>query len=169
MVLSVMPLMLAALESFAPDFTNPQSFTTSFGTLKDQRKLEFTDDGRLLLRRGGPWPFVEMARELSETEDFGYSFDLTRLDNISSMCCGFDDGKQHYTGMIYFNPDGVLHLLNPEGLYDRTKLALKHGVQYHVTVAVCRATSRSTPTSGLPGARRRMSKCSVRGATRRGT
>ena len=144
MVLSVMPLMLAALESFAPDFTNPQSFTTSFGTLKDQRKLEFTDDGRLLLRRGGPWPFVEMAHELSETEDFGYSFDLTRLDDISSMCCGFDDGKQHYTGMIYFNPDGVLHVLNPEGLYDRTKLTLKHGVQYHVIVAVCRATSRVT-------------------------
>ena len=144
MVLSVMPLMLAALESFAPDFTNPQSFTTSFGTLKDQRKLEFADDGRLLLRRGGPWPFVEMARELSETEDFGYSFDLTRLDDISSMCCGFDDGKQHYTGMIYFNPDGVLHVLNPEGLYNLTKLALKHGVQYHVTVAVCRATSRVT-------------------------
>ena len=107
MVLSVMPLMLAALESFAPDFTNPQSFTTSFGTLKDQRKLEFTDDGRLLLRRGGPWPFVELARELSDKEDFGYSFDLTRFDDISSMCCGFDDGKQHYTGMIYFNPDGV--------------------------------------------------------------
>ena len=74
MVLSVMPLMLAALESFAPDFTNPQSFTTSFGTLKDQRKLEFTDDGRLLLRRGGPWPFVELTRELSDEEDFGYSF-----------------------------------------------------------------------------------------------
>ena len=124
MVLSVMPLMLAALESFAPDFMNPQSFTTSFATLKDQRKLEFTDDGRLLLRRGGPWPFVELARELSETEDFGYSFDLTRFDDISSMCCGFDDGKQHYTGMIYFNPDGILHVLNLEGLYDRTKLAL---------------------------------------------
>ena len=141
MALSVMSLMLAAMESYSPEFTNPQSFTMSFGTLKDQRKLEFTDDGRLLLRRGGPWPFVELTRELSEEEDFGYSFDLTRLDDNSSMCCGFDDGKQHYTGMIYFNPDGVLHVLNPNGLYDRTKLALKHGIQYHVTVAVCRATS----------------------------
>ena len=144
MVLSVMPLMLAALESFAPDFTNPQSFTTSFGALKDQRKLEFTDDGRLLLRRGGPWPFVELSCELSEEEDFGYSFDLTRLDDNSSMCCGFDDGKQHYTGMIYFNPDGVLNVLNPQGLYNRTKLALKSGVPYHVSVAVRRATSRAT-------------------------
>ncbi|MBP5671437.1 MAG: hypothetical protein J6X49_03530, partial [Victivallales bacterium] len=144
MALSIIPLMLKALESFAPDFTNLQSLTTSFGALKDQRKLAFTDDGRMLLWRGGPWPFVEMARELSESEDFGYSFDLTRLDDISSMCCGFDDGKQHYTGMIYFNPDGVLHVLNPEGLYDRTKLALKHGVQYHVSVAVCRAASRVT-------------------------
>ena len=144
MALSVMSLMLAAMENYSPDFTNPQSFTTSFGTLKDQRKLEFTDDGRLLLRRGGPWPFVELTRELSETEDFGYSFDLTRLDDNSSMCCGFDDGKQHYTGMIYFNPNGVLNVLNTQGLYDRTKLALKHGVQYHVTVAVCRTTSRVT-------------------------
>ncbi len=144
MVLSGMPLMLAALESFAPDFTNPQSFTTPFGALKDQRKLEFTDKGWLLLRRGGPWPFVELTHELSEDEDFGYSFDLTRLDDNSSMCCGFDDGKQHYTGMIYFNPDGVLHVLNPQGLYDRTKLALRYGISYHVSVAVCRATSSVT-------------------------
>lgn len=150
MVLSVMPLMLVALESFAPDFTNPQSLTTSFGTLKDQRKLEFTDDGRLLLRRGGPWPFVELSRELSEEEDFGYSFDLMRLDDNSSMCCGFDDGRQHYTGMIYFNPDGVLHVLNPESLYDRTQLALKKGVTYHVTVAVCRvAKSISVEIDGV--------------------
>ena len=43
--------------------------------------------------------------KLSETEDFGYSFDLTRLDDISSMCCGFDDGAcygdRNAVGKVY--------------------------------------------------------------------
>ena len=117
------------LEGTAGKFVSPQNLT-----------IEKTASGgsAMIVCRGAYIPIVALESKLKADEDYGYSFDITRLDNNSAMCCGFENATHKASAMIYYATDGVLKIRKPGNLvvYDTTGMVLKPKKKYHITVAV---------------------------------
>ncbi len=123
------------------DFGNPETYISDCAYFMHPQKLtlEKRPDGKtaLIIRRGGWFHRVKLNSPLTDTEDFGYSFDFTRLQNNSSTCFGFKTAKEQYTALAFCDMAGTLRIMNRKtGGYEDTGFKLEPNKKYNITVSV---------------------------------